>query len=328
MSDIMNKINRILTGLTGCQLEFQPLERLNPIEWNTEALGNLIGGSRTRYIEGESNGSFGFPVNSGGALAGLAIVRDMTGARPAQLAELADLLAAVLANSLERETRIETARLVEERLHLVEGNNNVVPMRPARAPREEMEWAELPEAPVPVDNAISALPLLIEAPEGFPSQRLALDVHQMSARWAFLSLNDLAPNILDSREELKALAGITLFIPDLARLTERQQQKLTEYLATKPGPEMPQVIAGVTTPVETLRREARVLPRLIDSFCLVRLNWFERREQEVSSELIDASLQVILERARAAAIMRDHEAAILAPPANVYRLHPGARTFH
>lgn len=326
MTDIMNKINRILTGLTGCELEFRSLDELDPIQWNTERLKNMTADG-PRYIEGESNGSFGFPVNSGGSLAGLAIVRDMAGARPAQLTELADLLASVLANSLERETRIEDTRRVEERLQLLEENNNVVPLRPARVPREEIEWVELPEAPVPVDNAISALPLLIEAPQGFPQQRLALDIHQMAARWAFLSLNDLSPNILDSREELKALAGITIFIPDLTKLSEHQQLKLREYLATQPGPEMPQVIACVTTPVDILRREGRVLPRLIDSFCLVRVNWFERREGEISSELIDASLQIVLERARASAIMRNHEVAMLAP-ANVYRLRPGSRTFH
>lgn len=326
MTEMMNKINRILTGLTGCQLEFKSIEELNQLEWNTQSLqaGN---GDGPLYIEGETNGSFGFPVRAAGQLAGLAIVRDLTDARPAKLKELADLLAAVLSNSLERETRLDSARRVEERLQLAGENTNVVPMRPLRAAQDELDWEPLPEAPVPVDAAISALPLLLEVPEGFPLQRLALDIHQMSARWAFLSLNDLAPNILESREELKALAGITLFIPDVAKLSEQQQRQLTEYLATKPGPEMPQVIAGVSTPTETLRRELRILPRLIDSFCVIRLNWFERREQQVSSDLIDASLQLVLERARAAAIMLNHEAAVLTP-ANVFRLHPGTRTFH
>lgn len=331
MMNIMNKINRVLTGLTGCELEFLPLERLDRGEWDLQALTPSTNRETTpRYLAGESGGSFGFPVQLDGTLAGLAVVRDMAHAPPAQLTELADLLTTVLTTALERESRAENLRRVQEqqeRLLIADEKANVVQLRRTRGTSDETEPTVLPAAPTPVDPSLAGLPLLIETPEGFPLQRIALELHEMSARWAFLSLENLSPSTLESREELKSLGGITLFIPDLSTLSWNQQVKLAEYLATKPGADMPQVIAGISTSVESLRQQRSTPPRLIDSFCLVRLNWLNKGGREANSDLIDASLQFILEKARESAVMQATETALLAP-SNIYRLHPRSPTIH
>jgi Sigma-54 interaction domain len=329
MLESITKINRILKGLMSCQLEFHPIETLERSDWNAHDLSLMSRSTddRPQFIESESSRSFGFPVNIHGRFAGLAVVRDMKAAKHSQLIQLAELLTVVLECSLERESKSENLRLIQERLQVLGEETNVVPMRSLRLSRAALQVEDLPEKPVSIDHAISSQPLLIEVPEGFPLRRVALEVHQMSARWAFLALEHLAPGILGSREELKALGGITLYIEDLSKLSATEQEQLANYLATKPGEDMPQVIAGVFAPIESLRSHGALLPRLIDSFCVTRLNWTYRNGQQVTKDLVEASLRFIIERAREQALVPGDEG-LRFLPMNVFQLRNDSPTLH
>ncbi len=331
MNDVFAKVNRIFTGLTNCHLEFVPEASILGTQWNTQDLEPLRDqrADRPRYIQGDANGRFGFPVNLHGSFAGLVVVSDWQGANPAQLLQLAELLTLILESSLERSERAGNLRTLHERLQLVDRQNNVVPLRPARL-REEFDVEkvyDLPEKPVSLDTALSKLSLLIEIPDGFPLHRIAHEIHEMSARWAFVALENLAPDILESVESLKALGGVTLYIADLASLSASQQIHLAQYLAIQPTDEMPQIVAGLRIPVERARAEGRVLTRLLDSFCVSRLDWTERTGKQVTSDLIDASLRFILERAREAALSR-FGISVTPAPMNIYQFQPRPPTLH
>lgn len=327
MTETISRINRLLEGLMSCKLEFHSVENLSPDQWNSRdlALMKVNEENRPTYIEGESSGDFGFPVNLHGSFAGLAVVRGWQGAKPAHLIQLAELLTCVLESSLAREERGDRLRLIEERLHLIEDQSNVIPMQRSRL-AQALELIELPSEPVAVDAPVTSTPLLIETRPGFPLQRIAIEIHQMSARWAFLSLESLSADVLDSREGLKELGGITLFIEDISRLSAHQIEKLTEYLATKPGTDMPQVIAGALEPVANLRASGKISARLIEQMCVAELNWSDRTSEQVTTELIEASLRFILEKTRESVRVGNEPARFL--PFNIQHLDPNPSTFH
>jgi hypothetical protein len=337
MKDVFAKISRVFTGLTNCQLEFVTNSSILISQWSAQELEPYRENraDRPSYIKGDGDGLVGFPVTLNGVFAGLVIVSGWRGANPDQLLQLAELLALILESSLEGSERASSLRALQERLHLVDRSNNVVPLRPTRL-KEELDVERilaLPEKPVSLDTALSKLSLLVEIPDGFPFHRIAHELHEMSARWAFVALENLAPDILESVDSLKALGGVTLYISDLAALTATQQMYLAQYLTIQPNEDMPQIVAGIMVPVERARGEGRVLAGLLDSFCISRLDWTERTGKQVTSDLIDASLRFILERARETALRRFGMGGSPSPnpnpiPMNIYQFQPRPPTLH
>jgi hypothetical protein len=130
-------------------------------------------------------------------------------------------------------------------------------------------------------STTSTEPLLIESESNTSIARMAFELHERSERWAFLSLHDLASDTLDTRENLKGLGAITLFIQDLSALTAAQQIRLAEYLSAQPTSEMPQIIAGITS---NEKRE-NILPALLSHFTVAR--WPLSTATESSARMAD-----------------------------------------
>ena len=305
MTEKIAKINRIIDGLMGCKLEFEPLQDLVQDQWNQEALSALSSEASPLpfYIEGRDQGRFGFPVCIEGTLAGLAVVEGFSQARPAQLINLAELVSLVLEYGLMHEERVEGLRALEERTILgQEKASNVIPLRPVRSLHPDYsnvieDFSSIRDVR---PSSLTSTPLLIETKAGFPLHRIALEIHELSGRWAMFNIEDMPSDILNSREGLKELGAVTLFIRDLETLNVAQQLKLAEYLATQPSTEMPQVIAGLNgstaNPSETFGNSHHILPHLLSLFCISNLPWTAQTPDQVTREFISTSLHHLLQR--------------------------------
>jgi hypothetical protein len=148
------------------------------------------------------------------------------------------------------------------------------------------------------DSPVITTPLLLETNSSFPLSRVAIEVHHISKRWAFLSADDLPADIFNSKEELAKLGGLTLFIRDLAALTTSQQTKLAEYLACEPSEDTPHVIAGVNENVVELENSGRLVVGLAKMFAISNIQETTKTTDQISKELIDATLQHIVARTR------------------------------
>ena len=307
-TEVIAKLNRILDGLMGVKLglQFQPAEELSADQWKSGDLKLLQERVENgpQYIEDGSGSSFGFPVNLQGSFAGLAVVKGWTGARPRQLVLLAELITSLLERGLAQEEKKDRLRVIEERLMLMSHTpSNVIPLKPARFGKVlQVTETELPE---PLElSPLTSLPLLIETKKEFPLHRIAVEIHQMSNRWALVNLSDLPSDVLDSREGLKELGAVSLFIKDLEALSTHQQLKLAEYLATKPAGDMPHVIAGLTS-LEP-GQERKILPHLMEQFCHSQLQWTDKSPEQITLGFINASLEHLYERSRASVRHGDH----------------------
>lgn len=315
---LMARINRIFDGLLGCPLEFQAASSLTSDEWNEDDL--LIFQTSTEgyplFVEHKNENAYGFPVNIRGDFMGLAIAKINRGTSEfsgQKVVLLAELFPMVLSDSLKTEERLDHLRMLEQRLYLIQSSPNVIPLHPNR----------LPEAVVDIDlntlmstqntsqnphhkSPLTSLPLLIETKPNFPLQRIAVEIHQRSGRWALVSVEDLPSEIFQSRESLIQLGAITLFIRDISKLTTNQQLKLAEYLSIQPSADMPHVIAGTICPPQELMEKQLVLSHLIDLFCISSLQWTDKSPDQVTRQLIDSSLQHILHHARETNRVGDH----------------------
>lgn len=108
---------------------------------------------------------------------------------------------------------------------------------------------------------------------GHDSQRIkkaALLLHEMTGRWAFAPLSDLAHGIA-TVEDLLRLGSMTLLVEDVGLLDERLQKILVEYLENPHGDSDPLIVTGSPVAVEELHR-LTVDPLLRDE---ISVNCFE-----------------------------------------------------
>ena len=73
-------------------------------------------------------------------------------------------------------------------------------------------------------------PILIEANPAAPTREFALELHDLAERQFFLSLTDLDPNTLRSRQDFRDLGAMTLFIPDVSKVPMRLQKLIAELI--------------------------------------------------------------------------------------------------
>jgi hypothetical protein len=325
-TETLAKLNRILDGLMGVKLglQFQSIDELSIDQWKSGDLKILKEKSELapQYILDGTGTTLGFPVNLQGNFAGLAVVNNWDGARPRQLMLLAELVTSLLERGLSESDRREKLRTLEERM-LLETNKpkNVIALRPARFGKVlELTEPDLLSEPLK-PSPLTSRPLLIETKADFPLHRIAVEIHQMSERWALVNLSDLPADILDSREGLQELGAVSLFIKNLESLSIEQQIKLAEYLATKPGTDMPHIIAGITELEEGV--ESKILPHLLDQFCHSQLNFTDRSPEEITRTFIAASLELMLETSR-----ENLKAGQFYMPFHIRHLDPNHPTMH
>lgn len=74
------------------------------------------------------------------------------------------------------------------------------------------------------------------------NRKVALQIHDMAHRWAFVPIQDMASSIFDAND-LKKLGALTLFVSELEKLDQRLQDVLVEYASSEPNDEEPLIIS-------------------------------------------------------------------------------------
>lgn len=129
---------------------------------------------------------------------------------------------------------------------------NVIPFRrptPGRAPRVEDRRCTL------------RLDCLIESMHVSEIHKMALELHSNSTRYAFLDYRDITPEDRTSVDSLLALGNITVFIPDITRVTRVEQATLVEVMNFV-STHRPLIMAGTMQTLGELRDD----PAMNDEF--------------------------------------------------------------
>jgi hypothetical protein len=301
IQDVIFRMNRIFENLVGCKIEFQPADSLNSNLWKEHDLKRLRNKdvALPRFVSSTNEELVGFPVNLNGAFAGLAIVHGWVNSKPRRLILLAELLSLTLESGLQQEERRERLQLVEHRLKLLDENSNVLPFRQSGHGRilPLVDTTSVTAEPAPT-SPLTTLPLLIETASGFPLNRVAIEIHNLSTRWALINIEDLPADIFDSREGVEQLGAMTIFIRDITLLSYRQQQRLLEYLALRPpgNQPIPHIIAGICEPIDEAILSGKLIAELTEIFSVSTLKWDNKTPDQVTADLINASLRQLLDQ--------------------------------
>lgn len=319
VAELVSRMSRLFHGLIGRELEFQVSESLRAGMWAPNDLTRMREsdpGQLPKYFSSTDGASYGFPLVVNRVFVGLAVVNDWPETkaetkaaadektRAEKLMTAAEFFAVILENGLKMREKNERLRILEDRMRAQESakQSNVIQFRSPRFAHSTQVTDTSPTASAATAGQpnllVTALPLLIETKPEFPLHRIALEIHQLANRWAFLSFDDLPREIFNSREGVQQLGAVTLFIRDLTQLSPGQQVKLTEYLAIQPGLDMPQVLAGIQAPLRELEAQGKIIPQLARYFCHTSLHWSERAPEQINRELITASLQHILQQTK------------------------------
>ena len=301
MQQITSRLNRIFENVLGCRLEYISNEELSLVDWDYKDMTEMRGEASIapKYIESKTTDSFGFPVRREKELMGLAVIHGFKDARPQRLLLLAELMAMVLDYGVRADDRDNKLRIIEARMAEFATATNVVPLRPARYEHVLQVTESVMEEHDPLMSPLLNSPLMLVSLSQFPLNRIAVEIHEMSGRWAFVAVEDLPADVFNSRESIEKLGGLTLFIRDIAALTTNQQIKLAEYLGRAASDDTPHVIAAASASVEDLIHEGRLLPHLSRLFTISTLNTTSNKTaMQITKELVDASLQQLVSNAR------------------------------
>ncbi len=117
-------------------------------------------------------------------------------------------------------------------------------------------------------------------------KKIALQLHELTHRWAFLPFTDIADQLTDIKEIIK-MGAITLFIENVQTLSAAHQDLLLEYLAVPRSDEEPLVVTTSKLDISELR-SSDLHPNLIDE---LEVNTFEVERAPLSH----VSLREVLE---------------------------------
>lgn len=261
----MNKVEAIVTRLATlvksrfrCELSYLDLDasQANYRDLHRQ----LIGESPVQKGEG-----WLFPVFRSHRLVGCAEVKGYEKCTPREQEQLNELLELYLENTLALTDQLEFLSCIEQQMDRAtqeKGGANVIPLH--RSALEETRQRAR-------KRLSFALPCLIEGSSHDEIKAMTLELHELSGRYGFLYFGDLQ---FKTADDLKDLGPVTIYVPDILRLTSAQQLALLKYLSSRPSVAEPQVIAGTLMPYAQLRASAQIHSDLLHrlSVCFLRMD--------------------------------------------------------
>ena len=259
VADVVGRLAKLVQSRFGCELRYMPFEASTE---HAKIKDKLLRESPVKF-----DGAWLFPVFRGFQMIGCAEVVGFDAATEAQREQITDLVELYLESTLTLTDRLETLQQIEKQISRsgedYGESTNVLPLRrPSEAkPLQAKTRSRLG----------FALPCLVEAQCHPDIKAMAMELHDLSGRYAFLYFDDVTWRF---GEELKDLGPITLFIPDVAQLSIDLQLKILKYLSSAPSVDEPQIIAGTLRPYAELRSRELILTDLLHrlSVCFLRMD--------------------------------------------------------
>ncbi len=304
METIVERLNRVLGGMFKISFEFAEIEDLRgSTDWRIADITVFSESNRTypAYLVNQSTKQFGFPVCRRGEIEGLAIV---TGIQENDVdvldtvTKVSDLLGFVLNDLSELQSRARDLRSIESVLEKQISSPNVISMTEAPRKSEVLQLDSWMDTLFDVESdekidPICLEPMLIHCDSEFPVQRLALEIHHLSNRIAFVSSRDLSADVFAAPENLSELGMMTVFIPNIEELSLGQQNVIARFLASPVQADSTQIIASTSVSPEKLCDEGRLSQNLLAK---IRVKSLEMRSKgESTSALVSAALRLMNE---------------------------------
>jgi hypothetical protein len=230
----VDKLKRLVSSRFGKRLELRTMVQVDEFT----------------HLEPQVRGQDLFiPIHEQKSFLGTAIVNDVSDVNSENQAQLAEMVKLILQPVLYK---VFLARQEDNLKQTASVHFDATNLQPLDMPTQ------------PEEKKINLLTSLIHFVGHDPLRlkKSALLVHEMTERWAFLSLSDIAVNI-KSVDDLTQLGTATLFIEDPIQLTTKVQQILLDYLALPKASQELLVIIGSQQPLSVLREQSTLDEKLL-----------------------------------------------------------------
>lgn len=166
--------------------------------------------------------------------------------------------------------------LLEWHLKQTENNNSV------------MSGNDDPFPGIDIDAAV----FLLESKNKSMIDKVAIQIHEITERWASLRYADIKSS-LNSIEDINELGAMTIVIDDILSLTAQEQALLTDYMVQSNLKMHPMFLIGSSAPLQQLLAKGQ----LIDSLAkILQDNRLELDRLPQNFKLLKESLELVLDR--------------------------------
>lgn len=198
-------------------------------------------------------------VTNQGKLSGACRVRLERPLSHSEITQLHTTLQMTMGSVLASQQRLETIETLEKQLDKISSTDL------AETYFQNWPTESLPiTIPVQSDSPEWNLPCLVLSSSADMARRVAFEIHNLSDRFAFISIHDIDLSSLENPKNIFELGRISLLIPEVTELNPTDQAGLLEYLASMPGREGPTILAMSTRNLGELKSASLVLPKLFD----------------------------------------------------------------
>lgn len=254
----LDRLAKLISRQYGCEMVYLFENDLNK---------ELIPKQRQEMLKGlplTQDENVYFPVLVDQTLAGAARVaraQDLTSSGKNYLHQVIKM---VLETKLKDIDRLQLVEHFESQLQVAEAEAKITPIDHARGGGENA----IVGMPSSQYEESFDFPCLIESKDSFDIFKMALEIHQAAARFAFLPIQDLAAGVINSAAELSTLGRVSLFVDDIKRLTFAQQSSLSSFLTERERLESPQLIVGSTRAYGELKSDPEVHPGFLSQISI------------------------------------------------------------
>lgn len=120
------------------------------------------------------------------------------------------------------------------------------------------------------------------------NKKIALQMHEMTSRWAFVPFNDIKGQ-LHSTEDISKLGAMTVFIEKIEALNDPEQELLLEYLSEDRSADEPLFISCSQLSLNELSALENLKPNLMDE---LSINTFEVDRAPLTKEGLKEVLEL------------------------------------
>jgi len=267
---VVKKVSSIIENQYGCKLEVV-LARTSPKK------STLLDVSyRNRKARAVVSGvDLVIPLTVSGDFLGAAVARGGARLKIETMNRVIEIVHMILGQALKTMDRSELLIETESKLAPVELPPNVISLNKYRSRKRTSPGLAKRK------NAFSTpTPLYLEGDKNFPYHKLAVDIHNKSNAHSFVSWLDLDPNSISKISDLKEMGRVTIFIPEVSKLSPNHQLLLLEYLKEARRLNLPSVIAISTISLEQLHKSSKISKALFQQLLRIRIRinpMFKRR---------------------------------------------------
>lgn len=255
-SSFVNRLKQILASRYGKGLQIRQLMDLSELESEEEVF------TRGRDLH--------VPIKVNGAFLGTAVVPSADDLNSEKRQGVAQLIRMVLEPAMykwyldQREANlaeISKANVSLDNVHLFAEEMPSI---------EELIEENADQVQSPGLELISQL-IHLEGHSDTTNKKVALQLHEMTGRWAFVPFNDIKGQ-LHSAFDISKMGGMTIFIENADQLNAAEQELLMEYLAEERGSEEPLIITSSKLNADELENVEGLSSALVDE---LTVNAFE-----------------------------------------------------